>query len=160
MNENTLRMEPSIMRLITVLARKNQVYLSGALGKFGLTAAEEPFFMALNNEEGITQEELTALVYVDKAVTTRVVKSLEAKGLLYRVRDQADQRCNRIYLTEAAKAMYEQVHETLLDFNQSLVGSLPEEDRVCLDRSLRAMQKAMNQALKEQKEGERHGTKA
>ena len=159
MEQNSLRMEPSIMRLITLLARKNQIYLSGALAKFGLTAAEEPFFMALYHHEGVTQEELTGLVFVDKAVTTRVVKSLEAKGLLFRVRDQADQRCNRIYPTQAAKEQYEAVHETLLDFNQRLVESLSEEDRQSLDRSLRAMQKNMNEVLTEQK-GEGHGSKA
>lgn len=158
MEQNNMRTEPSVMRMITLLARKNQIYLSGTLAKFGLTAAEEPFFMALNNSEGITQEELTGLVYVDKAVTTRVVKSLEAKGFLFRVRDKDDQRCNRLYLTEKAKGQYEAVHKMLLDFNQRLLGNLLAGDCENLSRSLRVMQENMNDALKEQKE-ESHGSK-
>ena len=64
-------MEPSTLRWITLLSRKTLVYLSSALAPYGLTAAEEPFYMSLYYVEGITQEELTALVYADKASTAR-----------------------------------------------------------------------------------------
>lgn len=54
-------------RMITLLGRKSQRCIGEALRKHGLTAAEEPFFMSLQHHDGATQEELTALVCVDKA---------------------------------------------------------------------------------------------
>lgn len=144
-------MEPSTLRWITLLSRKTLVYLSSALAPYGLTAAEEPFYMSLYYVEGITQEELTALVYADKASTARRVKSLEEKGLLRRERDPADRRRNRLYLTEEAKARFAGVHRELLDLDQRLVGTLTPQERETLERALRTLQKTMNQVLEEQK---------
>lgn len=75
-----LPMSPSAGRLINLLARKSQGYITDLMRPFGLTAAEQPFFMALLHNEGVTQERLTSLVGVDKAATARTVKSLEEKG--------------------------------------------------------------------------------
>ena len=144
-------MEPSTLRWITLLSRKTLVYLSSALAPYGLTAAEEPFYMSVYYVEGITQEELTALVYADKASTARRVKSLEEKGLLRRERDPADRRRNRLYLTEEAKARFAGVHRELLDLDQRLVGTLTPQERDTLERALRTLQKTMNQVLEEQK---------
>ena len=76
--------------------------------------------MALQHYEGITQEELTAIVCVDKAATARAVKSLEAKGFLIRVQDQMDRRQNRIYPTPVAKQLGYAVGNELLHFNDML----------------------------------------
>lgn len=114
------KMKKSIGRMITLLARKSQIYLGNALNKYDLTAAEQPFFMALQRYEGITQEELTAIVCVDKAVTTRVVRSLEEKGYLTRLQDEKDRRQNRIYPTKKAKQLALVVKEELQKFNDML----------------------------------------
>jgi DNA-binding MarR family transcriptional regulator len=106
--------------MITLLARKSQSYIGCALSKYNLTAAEQPFFMTLQHHEGITQEELTAIVCVDKAATTRAVKSLEEKGFLIRMQDEEDRRQNRIYPTDTAKQLIDSVRRELLDFNNLL----------------------------------------
>ena len=46
--------------------------------------------MAINSHDGAAQEELTAFVGGDKAMTTRVIHSLESKGLVKRVQDAKD----------------------------------------------------------------------
>lgn len=121
-------MSKHIARSITLLARKSQIYIGNALGKYGLTAAEEPFFMALLHHEGATQEELTALVCVDKAATARAVRSLEEKGYLVRVQDARDRRQNRVYPTDLAKRLGPEVHAELLRLNGRLTqGIAPEE---------------------------------
>lgn len=113
-------MDKSIVRMITLLARRSQIYIGNTLSKYNLTAAEQPFFMALQHYEGVTQEELTAIVCVDKAVTTRAVRSLEKKGYLVRIQDKNDKRQNRIYPTEMTKQLGPAVREELLHFNDLL----------------------------------------
>lgn len=150
-------MDPSTLRWITLLSRKTLVYLSSALAPYGLTAAEEPFYMSLYYAEGITQEELTAMVYADKASTARRVKSLEEKGLLRREKDPTDRRRNRLYLTEEAKARFGAVHRDLLELDQRLVEGLSGEEREVLARALHLMQKNMNRVLEEQRRKEGNG---
>ena len=117
-------MPRSITHLILSTARKSQVLLTEIMQPFGLTAAEQPFFMALLHREGLTQEQLTDRVGVDKSATARAVKSLEGKGLLTRVQDEDDRRCNRLYPTDTARQLYPQVRAALDGFNRYLVRDL------------------------------------
>lgn len=113
-------MERHVARMITLLARKSQSYIGNTLSKYNLSAAEQPFFMALQFKQGQTQEEMTALVSVDKAATARAVKSLEDKGYLIRIQDCRDRRQNRIYPTEAANQIADDVRRELSLFNELL----------------------------------------
>ena len=120
-------MDKSIGRMITLLSRKCQSYLSRELSKYKLTAAEQPFFMALQHCEGITQDELTAVVCVDKSATARAVKSLEEKGFLIRIQDKNNRRQNRLYPTDKAKQISGSVKQELLHFNDLMTqGILPQ----------------------------------
>lgn len=131
-------MDKNIARMITFLARKSQSYIGSALSKYNLSVAEQPFFMALQRYEGITQEELTALVGVDKAVTTRAVRLLEGKGYLIRVQDEKDRRQNRVYPTDTAKQMADPVRKELLYFNDLLTrGISPEHLKIIHDGLLK-----------------------
>lgn len=121
-------MEERIARKLAYLVRRNQSYLGGVLSKYNLSAAEQPFFMALQRREGLTQEELTAMVCVDKAATARAVKSLEQKGYLIRIQDQRDRRQNRIYPTQRAKEISESVSRELLAFNAELTQGISQKD--------------------------------
>lgn len=153
-------MDKSIGRMITLLARKSQGYLSSALSKYNLTVMEQPFFMALQHYEGITQEELTVIACVDKSATTRAVKSLEEKGYLIRVQDKQDKRQNRIYPTMAAKQLGETVRNELLYFNDLLTQGIEPENIDLVYETLLKMEENLTNILNEKrmpiKQGGKH----
>ena len=63
------------------------------------------FTKFLNSElknAGITQDELAKASCVDKAAVTRVIQTLEKKGVVERRADETDKRANRIYITDKA----------------------------------------------------------
>lgn len=115
-------------RVLTRLARKCQIAVGNALQQYNLTAAEEPFLMAILNNEGFSQEALTAYVGVDKAATARAVRSLEDKGLLTRVQDPRDKRQNRVYPTKKAKEVGPLVKKELSRINLALTQGLSREE--------------------------------
>ena len=137
-------MDRTIGRMITLLARKSQTYLAGALSKYDLTAAEQPFFMAIQNHKGATQEELTEIVCVDKAATARAVKSLESKGFLTRVQDEQDRRQNRVYPTEKARQMADTVKSELLCFNDHLTRGIDPQSLELVYQALLKMEENFN----------------
>ena len=141
-------MEQNLSRLIAFLARKSQACLGSVLDKYNLSVAELPFFVALQNCAGITQEEITAMVCVDKAVTTRAVKSLEVKGYLSRVRDEKDRRQNRLYATEAAKKLGEPVERDLLHLNDLLTQGIEPEHLTLIYESILKMEKNLADILR------------
>ncbi len=134
-------MNRSTMRMITLLARKGQMYMGTMLKhKYNITAAEQPFFMALQRCEGVSQEELTEMVCVDKAVTTRVVRTLEEKGYLTRVKDTQDRRQNRIYPTPLTRELGSEVQKDLLAFNDAVTRGIPKEELEVVQKALTKME--------------------
>lgn len=142
-----MQMNRTIARMITLLARKSQGYIGWALGKYQITAAEQPFFMAVQDRAGMTQEELTALVCVDKAATARAVKSLEEKGYLTRAQDPQDRRQNRIYPTDAAQQIAEAVRDELHRFNALLTQGIDAQSLDVVSAALEKMEENLTGRL-------------
>lgn len=122
-------MEKSIIRMITLLARKNQICLSSILKQYNLNVTELPFYMALKHNEGMTQDELSNLICVDKALTTRAMKSLEQKEMIIRKTDKSDKRIKRVYLTECAKKQWKEIYNALLQYDEVILNCLSEEEQ-------------------------------
>ncbi|GHU40455.1 transcriptional regulator [Spirochaetia bacterium] len=133
-------MKKSLIRLITVLYRKSQSYLSVALSKHNLTTAEQPFFAALQKYDGITQEELSTLICVDKAATARALNSLEKKGYVKRVQDQHDKRQNKVFLTTTARKHWPAVERELIRFNELLIKNIDKNSLETIYNSLLQME--------------------
>lgn len=144
-------MKSSITKQVIFTARKAQLCIGGRLAEFGITAAEEPFFMAVGHHEGATQEELTAMVGVDKAATARALKSLEKKGFLTRVQDERDRRQNRVYATDAARGIGEGVQAELLRLNDELMKGISEEEQRILLHALSVMEENLKSMKEEMK---------
>lgn len=144
-------MDKSITKQLIYTARQAQLCIGIRMEKYGITAAEEPFFMAIQRYKGATQEELTSLVGVDKAATARAISSLERKGYLTRQRDETDRRQNRIYAADQALNMGTEVREELMRLNNEILNGISEGDRTIMYRALLKM--AEN--LKIIKKGER-----
>jgi len=155
-------MKESMIRIITVLFRKSQSYLSVLLNKYNLTAAEQPFFAALQKCDGITQDELSALISVDKSATARTVKSLEEKGYVTRVQDEQDKRQNRVFLTDAARECWPNVQRELMRFNELLTQNIDADNLGIVYTALKQMEKnaiylSMNKDIIEEQEEMENG---
>lgn len=138
-----------LTRMITLLARKNQRCIAEALKEYEITAAEQPFFVAIVQSDGITQEELTAIVSVDKAATARAVRSLEDKGYLIRRQNEKDKRQNLIYPTDKMRFLFPSLEQTLLEMSARVTEGLSVQEMETVYRSLVWMDRNFNLLLKE-----------
>lgn len=117
-------MEKSVGRLISILYRKNQVYLNLVLEKYNITASELPVIMYLYNNDGASQEEISSYLVIDKASTARVVKSLIEKQYIRKEKDLNDNRVNRILLNEYALEQKEKIQQVLHGWSSFLMEGL------------------------------------
>ena len=69
-------------------------------------------------EEGTPATKIAPLMGLEARSLTRLLKTLEEKGAIYRQIDVNDKRCVRIFLTEEGKKGREQAKETVLRFNE------------------------------------------
>lgn len=120
-------MEKSVGRLVSILYRKNQVYLNVVLKQLNLTAAELPVLTYLLGHNGVSQEELSSYLVIDKASTARVVQSLLEKGFLRKEKDQSDRRANKVFLTELAYEQKDKIFNHLQHWSAFLQEGLDED---------------------------------
>ncbi len=92
----------SVGRCFTILYRRSQAFVTAACARLHLTYSEYVLLIRLYDAEGASQEELAAMLYLDKAVVARTLATLEQKGMIRREQDSRDRRVKRIYSTEFA----------------------------------------------------------
>ena len=96
----------NIGRWFSVLHRRSQIFVVEACEKLHLTYSEYVMLLRIYDHEGARQDELAAMLYLDKAVVTRTMTMLEKKGLVYREQDARDKRAKHVYLTDYGKKQH------------------------------------------------------
>lgn len=85
--------------LVSVIHRKTQIYLNQELKKYGMNSAEFVYLIHIRDQEPMELKSLGAHLRMDDAQTTRVIKSLEEKGLAKKQRNETDRRAYDVILT-------------------------------------------------------------
>lgn len=117
-----------IGRLIAQLYRRNTKNIASRLEHLGIGAGQYFYLAELYRGDGITQEELTEKVYVDKATTARAMKKLEAQGYIIRVKSKIDGRAYNIHLTEKAREVEKEFFDCLNSNEEIISNNISEED--------------------------------
>ena len=96
---------------ISVLMRQLNLFFGHELSDVEITASELMYLSQLYNRDGLTQEEMAAVITVDKAATTRTIQGMEKKGLVRREAHEENYRAKRVYLTDKAKNVEPRIRE-------------------------------------------------
>lgn len=72
----------------------------------------------IHSDEGTAATKIAPLMGLEARSLTRLLKSMEEKGLIVRKADMVDKRSVRILLTKKGKKMKENSKETVLRFNE------------------------------------------
>ncbi|MEJ2003669.1 MAG: MarR family transcriptional regulator [Cyclobacteriaceae bacterium] len=85
-------------------------------------------FVLLNisSREGTPATKIAPLMGLEARSLTRVLKNMEAKGLIYRKPDEHDRRSVRIFLTPEGKKKKDYSRETVLRFNEEIRKKIPK----------------------------------
>ncbi|MDR2393843.1 MAG: MarR family transcriptional regulator [Treponema sp.] len=93
--------EKSIGKWISILHRQSQIYLNRELKSYGLNSSEYIYLVNLAAEhDGVNQKQLSDMLIIDNALTTRAMKNLENKGYIEREKKRSDKRAYTIRLTK------------------------------------------------------------
>jgi len=98
-------------------------------------AAEEGFTTAIgfvliniNSKEGTPATKIAPLIGLETRSLTRMLKTMEEKGLIYKKADPVDKRSVRIFLTEEGKRKKEISIQTIMKFNLIVREVVSEEE--------------------------------
>ena len=92
----------SVGKYISIIHRTGSSFLSKEFSKFNIGSGQYMYLIHLYKNDGLSQEELTEILNIDKGTTAKSIKKLENEGFVMRVKDKNDKRINRVYLTPKA----------------------------------------------------------
>ena len=72
----------------------------------------------IHSDEGTAATKIAPLMGLEARSLTRLLRSMEEKGLIFKKADKADKRSVRILLTKEGKKMKENSRATVLRFNE------------------------------------------
>jgi DNA-binding MarR family transcriptional regulator len=86
--------------------------------KYGGTMSIGFALLNIHTEEGTPATKIAPMMGLEARSLTRLLKSMEEKGLIYRETDKNDKRSVRIRLTKEGKKNKEKAKNTVLRFNE------------------------------------------
>ena len=94
--------EKSVGKRIHILFRLSMINFRNEMKKLGFGAGDYAFLAALFMEEGLSQDELSRRMRVDKSYTARAIAKLEKIGMVERRSDPEEYRIKRVFLGKKA----------------------------------------------------------
>lgn len=95
--------------------------------KYGGTMSIGFALLNIHAEEGTPAMKIGPLMGLEARSLTRLLKSMEEKGLIIRKTDESDKRSVRILLTREGKKRREKARETVLRFNEAVREVVPQK---------------------------------
>lgn len=93
--------------------------------KYGGTMSVGYVLLNISTEEGASATKIAPQMGLESRSLTRILKSMEEKGLIYRSADPNDKRGVLIFLTKEGIAMKNRARETVLRFNEAVQENIP-----------------------------------
>lgn len=137
-----------LLKLTNSIYRCTQAHIDKKLEKFNLTTGTYPYLFVLNKNEGISQNEISRELNVDKAMSARTVKKLIELGYIRKEENEEDIRAYKLYITDKAKSIIPEIIEILDDFTNILVQG---NDRETIETSLNFLESVLENGKRHRK---------
>lgn len=95
---------------------------------FDITASTGFVLLNIDTDEGTPATKIAPALGMEARSLTRMLKSLEEKGWIYREQDPTDGRSIRIFLTDLGKEKRELSRRAVREFNIQVAGRVSEQE--------------------------------
>lgn len=114
--------------LLHQLGRTSRAMYAAFEAEVGQPLPRWRILQALRDHACASQRQLAALIIMDPGALTRLLKALEADGLVKRISDPQDNRQTLVSLTPAGTRLIDEAQSTRRAFARKALRHLPERD--------------------------------
>lgn len=133
-----------IIKNISIIERCNILFRNEAFKKFDLSGYQYSYLIEICRNAGISQEQLTKNMHIDKSNVARGLTALMEKGYILRKSNPNDNRYILLYPTEKAMLIYDELREIIKRERAFLMEEFDEEEEKQL---VALLEKLKNRAL-------------
>jgi DNA-binding MarR family transcriptional regulator len=131
----------SITRCCWHITKCSQKFWNERCLPFGIGIGQVPLLSLLYRKEGLSQEEITRYLSIDKAATAKAVGKLLELGLIEREVDPEDARVRRISLTSTGRELKEPLAALEAEWDRVLTQGFAEAELGQLAQALARIRK-------------------
>ncbi|MBU0972910.1 MAG: MarR family transcriptional regulator [Proteobacteria bacterium] len=113
--------------------------LKKKLAPYGLTNMQHLILEGIWYQEGATAAELGKMLILDKATLSGIIDRLDEGGWIEKRPDEADKRIFRLYPSDRANALKEELIAVRIKGNDSLLADFTMEEKIIFKRLLRSL---------------------
>jgi len=122
-------MDDSIGKWFSVIYRCGRSYFDTVFSDRDISSGPIQFLPVINESGGLSQDELSEKMYLDKTTVTRGLARLARGGYIKKKQDKIDKRVYRIFLTEKGKKIIPFVIEARNIWVNALSCGFTEEEK-------------------------------
>ena len=111
---------------------------------FSISLSEMFALMALAAETPMSQQVLAEQLHLEKSTVSRLIKHLEQRGWVKKVRDLHDMRMFRLHLSDAGYEQASHLAKSLVERHQRLLAALKPDEQEALAYGLSALVRALH----------------
>lgn len=143
----------TLLKWVSITHRLGKIYLDKNFEQWGINSTQHFFILRICENEGITQDKLPSLIHLNKSNIARALSFLEKEGFIRKDFYQQDKRTVRLYPTEKARVLYDQIHSVEDLWRNILMEDFSEEERKQFISQLEKVGKAAIVYTKKMAEG-------
>lgn len=98
-----------LLKWISITDRFTKMYLNKRFEIWGINSSQHMYILRICEHEGITQDKLQPLLHINKSNITRALVQLESAGFITKEPNKKDKRTIRLYPTEKARSIYQEI---------------------------------------------------
>ena len=131
--------EESLGRWISVIHRYCQSFIERECTCLDIGYGHVAFILALNRRDGLSQEELSEILSIDKTTTARAIKRLIELDYVLRIPDVSDKRIHHLHLTVKSKNIIPYIKQSLRMWTKVLSAGFTKDERLLILGFLKRM---------------------
>ncbi|MEQ8198796.1 MAG: MarR family transcriptional regulator [Clostridiaceae bacterium] len=135
----------NLSKYVSVTYRRTQMFYTEHLKELGISSGQYMYIVCICENAGLTQDELSQHLIIDKSTVTKVLSQLETDGFITKTINSNDRRALNIFPTDKAAAIYHKILEIKDEWHHRMVEDL--SDIEC-DVFEKLMEKVMYNSIK------------
>ncbi|MBI9013152.1 MAG: MarR family transcriptional regulator [Clostridiales bacterium] len=142
--------DESIFKWLSIVMRNTHKHINHQMDDLKIGRGQHQYLLTLYHHNGVSQEELSKMLGIDKGTTARAVKKLVDNGYISREVDENDKRAFKLYVTEKAEGYRTKFFEIADEWEATLLEGISEEHRQIIKTAMMDMGKIAIDKVKEE----------
>ena len=147
---HSVKFEKTLLPYLGKTAKLAGFYFIDTFHENGIELSKEQWIVLkkLHDKDGQTQNDLAFITNRSKTSLTRLINTMEKKGLVFRLLSKEDKRINHIHLSDSGKKTFLTSLPVIKKITKDLQRNISSEDLSKTIQVLNQIQKNINKKLK------------